>query len=326
MKISGVNGRGWPGVAVCLAALLTYPAYGWNDTGHMVVAYIAYQKLTPETRTRVDDLLKLNPMYASWTRGVSANRKGVIAFVRAATWPDCIKSATRCPGYSADGTGDGETPPSGPEASQNIGYADKTMHKYWHYVDKPYATGGVPGEDAKNPNAETEIQLLAKAIGDSASDDVKSYDVVWLEHMVGDVHQPLHCTSRFTRNHPHGDQGGNLIPFCQAPCRDELHAYWDSLLGKKSDPATVTRLGDALLREPTPGGADETDVAAWTAASFELAKSAVYTAPISGDNDSSVTVSPRPDRAYGDAALKVARSQVLLGGYRLAHLLNANLK
>jgi hypothetical protein len=52
----------------------------------------------------------------------------------------------------------------------------------------------------------------------------------------------------------------------------------------------------------------------------------VYIAPISQDNDPSVTVSPAPNTAYKTKAIAVARSQVTLAGYRLAALLNNNLK
>ena len=244
-------------VTAILGGLLsTNPVQAWNDTGHMIVAYIAYQNLTPTTRARVDELLKMNPMYDTWVKGVIAKQRGLAAFLSAATWPDCIKNASHCPGYSLDGTDHGETPPTGPEASQNIGYADKSMHKYWHYVDKPFSAGA-PGHDPKVPNAETEISLLTAAIGTSEEDGIKSYDVAWLEHLVGDVHQPLHCTSRFTKNHPQGDAGGNDVKFCASPCRDELHAYWDDLLGSKSDTRTVTRLGQGLVKGTKPTGADE---------------------------------------------------------------------
>jgi hypothetical protein len=60
--------------------------------------------------------------------------------------------------------------------------------------------------------------------------------------------------------------------------------------------------------------------------SFELAKKVVYVSPISTDNDPSVAISPRPDASYQAKASDVARSQVTLAGYRLADLLNANLK
>ena len=305
-----------------LGLLLSRTMQAWFDGGHMTVAYIAYQNLTPQTRTRVDGLLRLNPLYASWTKGISKKQRGLVAFLRAATWPDCIKQAACAAGYTSDG---GDSPTGGPTDDQNIGYSDKLMHKYWHFVDVPYAAGST-GEPPKVPNAQTEIILLSNAIGTNESDDVKSYDVVWLEHLVGDVHQPLHATSRFTVNHPQGDAGGNLLAFCLKPCRDELHAYWDGLLGDKPTTGQVTQTGKKLIKGGKPAGTDNSDPAAWVAESFDLAKKDVYMSPISDDNDPSVTLSPRPDAAYDTNAKKVAFAQVTLAGYRLAALLNSKLQ
>jgi hypothetical protein len=288
----------------------------------MVVAYIAYQNLTPKTKARVDALLKLNKMYPKWTNGIAAKNKGVTAFVQAATWPDCIKQTACAPGYISDG---GDVPPGNPSDTQNIGYRDMLMHRYWHFIDQPLSAGA-PGLPPKFPNAQTEIVLFTKAIAGTESDNVKSYDVVWLDHLVGDVHQPLHATSRFTKDHPAGDNGGNAIHFCAKPCTDELHAFWDGLLGDKVTVAMATQAAKKLLATGKPAGADNLALASWTADSFDLAKADVYVAPISDDNDPSVTISKRPDAAYSTTATAVARSQVLLAGYRLAGLLNANLK
>jgi S1/P1 Nuclease len=298
------------------------PARAWFDGGHMVVAYIAYKNLTPQTKLRVDALLTRNPMYATWTSGAPADQRGLAAFVKAATWADCIKDKACSPGYTSDG---GDTPQGRPTDGQNIGYADHLMHKYWHYVDVPYEEGA-PGHAAQTPNALTQIQLFMTAVAGDASDDIKSYDVVWLEHLVGDVHQPLHATSRFTKNHPNGDAGGNFVVFCAKPCRDELHAYWDGLLGDKLTMDEVAATGDSLMTPGKPASADGGDPAAWINVSFQLAKAVVYVAPISTDNDPGVPISPRPDANYQAAAMKVARSQVSLAGYRLARLLNQNLK
>jgi hypothetical protein len=80
------------------------------------------------------------------------------------------------------------------------------------------------------------------------------------------------------------------------------------------------------MAAPRPAGADDLTPSDWVDAGFALAKSSVYIPPISADNDPSQPLSPRPDAEYSAAALKVARSQVTLAGYRLAALLNANLK
>lgn len=37
----------------------------------------------------------------------------------------------------------------------------------------------------------------------------KSFMLVFLIHLVGDIHQPLHNTSRVSKEHPKGDKGGN---------------------------------------------------------------------------------------------------------------------
>jgi hypothetical protein len=275
-------------------------------------------------RDRIDVLLRKNPQYMSWGAGVPAADKKLTAFVNAATWPDCIKQAAKCPGYTADGTNNGETAPAEPEASRNIGYTDKDMHKYWHYIDEPFSTPGVLTTDPQSANALAEITIFTTAIGSSESDGIKSYDLAWIEHLVGDVHQPLHATSRFTKAHLEGDNGGNLVKFCVSPCRDNLHSYWDDLQGTSTTLTSIRNLGNKLLMAPKPQRATVTDVNTWVMESFALAKKFAYAAPIS--TATTAGLSPRPDQQYHDAAQKIAEQQVLLAGYRLAALLNAHLK
>jgi hypothetical protein len=56
------------------------------------------------------------------------------------------------------------------------------------------------------------------------------------------------------------------------------------------------------------------------------AKHFVYTSPISTGSNPHTTLSPRPDSGYDARTHKVARQQILLAGYRLAFLLNQNLR
>jgi hypothetical protein len=77
-----------------------------------------------------------------------------------------------------------------PQAAQNIGYYDNLMHKYWHFKDIGFSTDGTPLEDADPVNALTQIKLLKAGLAPSSGlpDDVRSYDLVWLLHLVGDAH------------------------------------------------------------------------------------------------------------------------------------------
>jgi len=198
------------------------PAWGWDDEGHMMVAAVAWDHLGDASRSRVTALLKLNPDYPIWTVDTTLKERDQIAFIRAATWPDAIKS-------EADYENDGNRP-EGPDAGRNIGYADHLQHRYWHFIDLPFSTDGAAVPPPATPNVQTQIHTFTAAIGShDVSDDIKSYDLVWLEHLVGDAHQPLHATSRFSSSLPLGDRGGNLVAL-----RQTLPRRTSFLLGRYS--------------------------------------------------------------------------------------------
>jgi hypothetical protein len=46
-------------------------ALAWNSRGHVMVSAVAWEQLEEPTQERVIALLKLNPNYADWIRGVS---------------------------------------------------------------------------------------------------------------------------------------------------------------------------------------------------------------------------------------------------------------
>lgn len=332
----GFSGTWWAFTALALALVgLAAPAFAWNDEGHMAVAYLAYQRLQPEARARVNALLKLNPYYAKWRaalpRGASEADTDRTIFMIASTWPDQIRSD---PEYMDDGPRNGNLP-DGPDSSRNIGYADHLRHKYWHFIDLPYSQDGTPLPAVPTPNAETQIKAFraALALSSSASDDIKAYDLAWLEHLVGDIHQPLHAIMRVSANMPDGDAGGSLLPICSAPCRDSLHLFWDRLVGSQSGIEAPTGQADMLtelrsatsaaqtLPVPDAGLAAKRSEAAWVQESFDAAKRYVYVGPIGlGAGPFTITA------AYLATAKRVAQERVALAGVRLANLLNHELK
>ncbi len=305
--------RKWFGVAFGVACLLI-PTTGraWWDMGHMTVAAVAYDRLEPAVRERVGALLRLNPDFETWVSGLPADQRDRAAFVHAATWADDIKRSNN---YQRESIAH-----DGANAAANIGYADHLAHDYWHYVDLPFSAGA-PGHAPDAPNALTQIEAFKKTLGSGASDDVKSYDLVWLLHLVGDVHQPLHATSRFSRALPKGDQGGNKETVCLAfTCGAKLHAYWDGLLGDRGGPADAEALA-ATLPAPDATAAAVEDPATWVRESEQLAEKFVYTGPI-GDGAGPFALTD----AYQADAKRVAQQQVALAGARLARLIDAALR
>lgn len=171
------------------------------------------------------------------------------------------------------------------------------------------------------PNAETQIAVFRKTIGDSSkSDDIRSYDLSWLLHLVGDVHQPLHATSRFTRTEPNGDAGGNTVKTsCESSCggATELHAFWDDLLGDTKAPPQSAIDAAAQLQPANSNQASQMDETDWINESFAIAKKSVYAPPV-GDTDGPFKLTEE----YQSNSLKIAKEQIALAGTRLARLLN----
>lgn len=299
---------------------LCWPAFGWDDEGHMAVAYTAYQRLTLAKRARVKALLKLNPSYAAWMdslpRGTSPADSDRMIFMIAATWPDQIRTD---PSYQDDGPNNGYTP-EGPQATQNIGYKDHLRHKYWHFIDMPYSQDGTPLPATPTPNVETQITAFRAALASNQSDELKSYDLVWLLHLVGDVHQPLHCVTRVSAEERNGDSGGNLVLLCAAPCKDNLHAFWDNLLGTEKSPDAAAQAANGLP-SANPALASKSDAASWVAEGFQAAKESVYVPPI-GPGLGPFTMT----QAYQSASQALAKQRIALAGARLAKILNEELE
>ncbi len=303
-------------IAISSLALPT-SAYAWNERGHLVVAAVAWDQLSQQARDEVSRLLKLNPDYNKWLEGMDRRQKDKIAFMRSAVWPDVIK---RDDDYTDDGS-----QPNGPNASRNAGYSDFFMHRYWHYRDEPFSPDGTALEHPPEPNAVERIELFARAIGSNdISDSTKSYDISWLAHLVGDIHQPLHATSRFTQTMRHGDNGGNSVKIClprSRLCNSQhsyrLHGFWDGAVG------TSKSIGGAMSFAVRLPKAPKQDVAIiepkkWASESFRIAKRVSYSDPI-GEGKGPY----RLDRSYRVVAGSVAERRIAIAGARLASLLNA---
>jgi hypothetical protein len=311
---------------VLIATLLSFlaghvgSAWAWWDAGHMQIAYVAYKHLDGPVREKVDALLKLNADYPEWIAGAPDEKTTKLyAFVHAATWADDIK--TKEYGYTRDNV-------NSPTAGQNIGYSDRNQHAYWHFKDINFSPDGIPLPPPDPVDLVTQLKLMIAALSASsgAPDDVRSYDLVWILHLVGDAHQPLHAVGRYTAAIPNGDAGGNAESVIPASGETiALHAYWDRIFGGYSSPRGAifdADANDGIARiTVNKMAAQVSDPEAWINESAELAKQFAYAVPVStGTNATYLT------REYETNARNIARSQAALAAARLANLINAALR
>lgn len=285
--------------------LLSLPASAWNGTGHRVIAAIAYDHLTPTAKARVDALLDQHPDRNALLAGDARQ-----AFLAAATWPDLIRNDPRF--YDDTRANAQPTPPL-------AGFPTMARHTNWHYMDIPFSPDGTPLEQAKPPNALTELRrMLANVKQDTP------YDLPWLLHLEGDVHNPLHCTSRFLKSQPHGDAGGNSV--IVAPGRT-LHLFWDDLAGTDITDAYVNMVEADIVAEFTRANGTHphlgTDPKKWFDEGFALARHDVYTfGPETGSREHPLML----PEGYEANARRIARMRIAIAGFRMAQILNKALK
>jgi len=301
----------------CFVGFLASPCNAWNSTGHEIVAQVAYDQLSPQARTAIIAVLKHHPRLNEDLLGDAQKAKDpdLAMFLRAATWPDMVRYPVH-PLHHVE------------------------HHPTWHYVDFPFETDGVHG-----PTPETQwdghsypnnlAQAMDKAIADLKDPqtplDRKAIDLCWVEHLVGDIHQPLHATSWFSKEYPSGDQGGNLVMIRTDNNETmPLHTYWDDVEGLTLDPDLIRKTADRIEAEHPPAELKDKvadlSVVDWAKESFELAKTVVYqNGTLPHITKTQWTVDPKPTPSlppgYGQKALATADLRIALGGYRLAAVL-----
>lgn len=200
--------------------------------------------------------------------------------------------------------------------ADDVKYTSRKDTYRYHFVNIPAGAPGLnmardcPDKDC----APWAIEHYAAALADpAASLQERNEALKFLGHMVGDLHQPLHC------GRPE-DRGGNDIETCflgdcghpEKPLN--LHQVWDSRIlgeGKERWRSIARKAGRSILKSEAEAWI-ASDVLAWTNESFRIAEEFVYPdLPAEGVGD-----------AYYQQAKKIVEVRLQQGGVRLAHLIN----
>jgi hypothetical protein len=321
-------------VVASLAASLALaePATAWWESGHYLVANIAYDRVDAPTRAKVVDVLRKHPRLAEEflarmppdVRKAEDEVQARWIFLQASIWPDLIR-----------GNAVHDRPTwhyiTNPHFLSDLDRA--ALAKSLKYNGKLDLPAGLKDEDdPQELNAVQALQLVTTRLPKAAtSAGRKAVYYCWLLHLVGDVHQPLHSTSLFSRGrfNGEGDRGGNKIPVKQVK---NLHALWDSLPGNKLTLNEVrARAAKYLARvdakQRGEKAAANLKFADWVQESHILAKQHVYSAQIlqeiknrDADPDQPLPPIDLPE-AYLQNAGRIAENRIVEASYRLAELI-----
>ena len=276
-----------------IAFCLPFHAMAWNAAGHRLSALIAWQQLTPASQQEIAELLAGHPDYAGWREKADAVETAFI-FAEAATWADSIRHDPHY--YDADR----ETP-----TSPRPGLSDQDRHRDWHYVDFDERGRRMAGE------IDRATARLTRILSSASDQDERRWALVWLLHLVGDLHQPLHV-GRF------GDEGGNLYPVEDPGRRNRailnLHRYWDELPGPSNlrGGKLEKRAAELLARHSPP---PQKSITAWRNESHALLAEAY---PSARDG-----LLPVITDEFSARAGQIAEQRIVAAGYRLGRLLEA---
>jgi hypothetical protein len=206
----------------------------------------------------------------------------------------------------------------------------------WHYDNLGHSPDGTPLGPRHTDNVAWAVETNVRALqNEKVSLPEKARALRFLMHTAQDAHNPLHCGSRFTKDDPTGDSGGNGFRLGDGTGNGagneagqgprNLHALWDGALGtfgRTNGGGNETRLeSEVRLRalavtlavkypEASLSQSAVLDPQKWVEEGSALLKDGVY--PLTAS----------PNATYFERFRPVAERQATLAGYRLARLLN----
>lgn len=274
--------RSYLKVVIASAVLSVFPSlcFSWNATGHMVIANIAYERLDPVVKSKVDDLVdKMHQEYPY-----------VYNFVDMATWADGLRT-------------------------QKI-----DVYSHWHYADYAFSTDGTPIKNLLDSDnaiyVMKDLQLVVK--NEHANPYERVRFLAFLEHVIGDLHQPLHTVSNISAQNPDGDKGGNTYYVHYNGQKANLHYLWDSGLGvfnREATPDNIKEISDTITQHYPEAyfGARANDLSLDNMAKegMDNAKQYVYSVPMN----------EAISEQYVATGQQIAEQQAAIAGYRLAKIL-----
>lgn len=299
-----------------LTVLAAVPAIAWDDVGHKITGYIAWQRMSPAARENVIKILRAAPedsqlatFYQSYGLEPEATRKREY-FMLVTTWADIVRDRdfkTRFANYNKGN---------------------------WHYADTFWKqVNGKVEELSGFPEGGLGLEKLIemdKVLRDPlASNGDKAIAIAWIMHIGGDLHQPLHTSARVTDVEPKGDQGGNLFLLSPEGAKREdrvnLHSYWDSITGRnipfkgeQCERDYIEPIADKIMKrypfEKVQAQLKLGQYDAWQKEAFAFNLTDVFSADLKRNE--------MPTDKYRKNAFEVSERQFAMAGYRLGETLN----
>lgn len=293
---------------LALSLIIPDASFGFGNPGHEAVVAVALQ-LNPQLRPRLNTILKDLPRSDQWKKleasSLIPNNPYETEKDNPDGWVRALTNHTEKAATFADWARDYNT------------YKSNKYDKI-HFYDLNYANVN-DNRFVEEPNALTVLEPFENDLKTKTGGD-RAWALVWILHIVGDLHQPLHCTARALGSSPNAsDHGGNGVNYKGGT----LHSFWDHLPDRSVHndlnayaTTLVKRLNGMTKgkRKAFDTKANDLTPARWIREGRSLIVRIGYPADKKVPND-----------GYDDEAHRIADAQVLLAGARLAKILERDL-
>lgn len=302
---------------------LVFPALAWDDVGHKITGYIAWQRMSPQARQNVINILRTAPedstlgIYYQPYGAESDDDRKLEYFMLVATWADIVRDFGAESGF------------------RNEVRQRKYHRSNWHYDDifwkqvdgkVELLTGFPEGGQGVKKLKEFDTELRSS----TTKSPEKAIAIAWLMHIGGDLHQPLHTSARVTDREPKGDQGGNLFQLTPegTPRAQQLnlHWFWDSIVSRNMpikprmcERDYIESVAKKMIKA-NPFNSLRSDLKLgqyddWQKESFAYDNTVVFSPDLKRNQ--------MPSKQYTKKAFKLAERQLAMAGYRIGETLNA---
>lgn len=145
-----------------------------------------------------------------------------------------------------------------------------------------------------------------------------------LIHYLGDIAQPLHCATKVDKQTPKGDRGGNNFELPKKNFVDNLHSLWDSVIYEfqsyytlpfsDSDWSKIESNVKTLTSKYQISSSEyqNTNYMKWATDAYNIGAQNAW----EGISENTVV-----STSYINRVKPLAERQIVLGGYRLAYLI-----
>jgi len=187
--------------------------------------------------------------------------------------------------------------------------SDKRYDKFkaWHYINMPFDSDYKQAHKNTKGDLVTGIQQCIFQIKNkNLIQEDKAFYLRLLIHLIGDLHQPLHIGRK-------EDHGGNKIRLKWKKKSSNLHKVWDTeMIESFGMSYSELALNSKKLSKKQIKTIEKGTVESWVKETHQLTNK-IYNSVEEGEN-----IGYR----YAYDYLKIARTQLQIGGIRLAKILN----